>query len=223
MPFSERGSRRKRVWEQIRSCLGRCSLTSTEFVLSVYRICFSALPILKVNSISIKHRRWGMPPSLLCSWDDRIKKDCLSTLDRQSFRVYIAMRLSDGELSNVEKITSAILPWASNILFTHLPFRLFSNLFSVTMLALLLRISSKIAQKCRYKMVELILSTLLKRLKIDQLIVSPLLSCFQDAICEPFRQCATFRFRGAPSVLSEASRDSRALSCCRWRFGLHCR
>lgn len=103
------GSRFGRVWEQIWSRLGRCSLTSTEFVLSVYRICFSALPILKVNSISIKHRRWGMTPSLLCSWDDRIKKDCLSTLDRQSFRVYIAMRLSDGELSNVEKITSAIL------------------------------------------------------------------------------------------------------------------
>ena len=88
MPFSERGSRRKRVWcqtrmplgadsvasgsrfgcvwEQVRSRLGRCSLTSTEFVLSVYRICFSALPILKVNFISIKHRRWGMTPSLLC-------------------------------------------------------------------------------------------------------------------------------------------------------------
>lgn len=96
MPFSERGSRCKRiweqirsrlgagsvasgcrfgrVWEQIRSCLGRCSLTSTEFVLSVYRICFSALPILKVNSISIKHRRLGMTLSLLCSWDDRMKK-----------------------------------------------------------------------------------------------------------------------------------------------------
>ena len=50
---------------------------------------------------------------------------------------------------------------ARNILFTHLPFRLFSNLFSVTMLALLLRISSKIAQKCRRKIAELILSTLL--------------------------------------------------------------
>ena len=67
-----------------------------------------------------------------------------------------------SNLSNVEKITSAILPWASNILFTHLPFRLFSNLFSVTMLALLLRISSKIAQKCRCKIAELILSTLHK-------------------------------------------------------------
>ena len=66
-------------------------------------------------------------------------------------------------VSNVEKITSAILPLASNILYTPLPFRLFSNLFSVTMLALLLRISSKIAQKCRYKIVEFILSTLLKK------------------------------------------------------------
>ena len=64
-------------------------------------------------------------------------------------------------LSNVEKITSAILPLASNILFPPLPFRLFSNLFSVTMPALLLRISSKIAQKCRCKIAELILSTLL--------------------------------------------------------------
>ena len=64
-------------------------------------------------------------------------------------------------LSNVEKITSAILPLASNILYAPLPFRLFSNLFSVTMLALLLRISSKIAQKCRCKIAELILSTLL--------------------------------------------------------------
>ena len=85
-------------------------------------------------------------------------------MDRQPFRVYIAMRLSDGELSNVEKITSAILPLASNILYPPLPFRLFSNLFSVTMLALLLRISSKIAQKCRCKIAELILSTLLKKL-----------------------------------------------------------
>ena len=72
------------------------------------------------------------------------------------------IRLSSwATLSNVEKITSAILPLARNILFTHLPFRLFSNLFSVTMLALLLRISSKIAQKCRCKIAELILSTLL--------------------------------------------------------------
>ncbi|MEE0446438.1 MAG: hypothetical protein UDM12_00485, partial [Prevotellamassilia sp.] len=63
-----------------------------------------------------------------------------------------------GYYSNVEKITSTILPLASNILFSHLPFRLFSNLFSVTMLALLLRISSKIAQKCRCKIAELILS-----------------------------------------------------------------
>ena len=68
---------------------------------------------------------------------------------------------SDYRLSNVEKITSTILPLASNILYTPLPFRLFSNLFSVTMLALLLRISSKIAQKCRCKIAELILSTLL--------------------------------------------------------------
>ena len=68
-------------------------------------------------------------------------------------------------LSNVEKITSAILPLASNILFPPLPFRLFSNLFSVTMLALLLRISSKIAQKCRCKIAELILSILLKKQK----------------------------------------------------------
>ena len=66
--------------------------------------------------------------------------------------------------SNFEKIPSAILPLASNILFPLLPFRLFSNLFSVTMLALLLRISSKIAQKCRCKIAELILSTLLKTL-----------------------------------------------------------
>ena len=99
MPFSERGSRRKRVWRQtrtplgadsvasgsrydrvwelIRSWMGRCSLTNTDSVLSVslrcwkppfsgcakYRISisvllisFSALPILKANSISIKHR-----------------------------------------------------------------------------------------------------------------------------------------------------------------------
>ena len=68
------------------------------------------------------------------------------------------------KVSNVEKITSAILPLASNILYAPLPFRLFSNLFSVTMLALLLRISSKIAQKCRCKIAELILSTLLNKL-----------------------------------------------------------
>lgn len=110
MPFSERGSRRKRVWEQIRSRLGADSVASGSrfgrvwddvrwqvrnlycpstsgagnFLFSgcaKYRICFSALPIsfsalpiLKVNSISIKHRRWGMTPSLLCSWEDRIKK-----------------------------------------------------------------------------------------------------------------------------------------------------
>lgn len=104
MPFSERGSRCKRVWEQIRSRLGAGSVVSGTMFADKYGICivrlsnlFSALPILKVNSISIKHRRWGMTPSLLCSWDDRIKKDCLSTLDRQPFRVYIAMRLSDGE------------------------------------------------------------------------------------------------------------------------------
>ena len=66
-----------------------------------------------------------------------------------------------GTLSNIEKIISAILPLASSILFTLLPFRLFSNLFSVTMLALLLRISSKIAQKCRCKIAGPILSTLL--------------------------------------------------------------
>ena len=73
------------------------------------------------------------------------------------------IRLSSwATLSNVEKITSAILLLARNILYTPLPFRLFSNLFSVTMLALLLRISSKIAQKCRCKIAELILSTLLK-------------------------------------------------------------
>lgn len=120
MPFSERGSRRKRVWRQtrtrlgadsvafgsrfgrlwelIRSWMGRCSLTNTDSVLSIslrcwkppfsgcakYRISFSvlpisfsalpisfsALPILKVNSISIKHRRRGMAPRLPCSWDD---------------------------------------------------------------------------------------------------------------------------------------------------------
>ena len=39
MPFSERGSRRKRVWEQVRSRLGAGSLTSTEFVLSVSLKC----------------------------------------------------------------------------------------------------------------------------------------------------------------------------------------
>ena len=71
-------------------------------------------------------------------------------------------KIASHLLSNVEKITSTILPLASNILFSPLPFRLFSNLFSVTMLALLLRISSKIAQKCRCKIAELILSTLLK-------------------------------------------------------------
>lgn len=94
MPFSERGSRCKRVWEQIRSRLGAGSVASGTMFADKYGICivrlsnlFSALPILKVNSISIKHRRWGMTPSLLCSWDDRIKKDCLSTLDRQSFSV----------------------------------------------------------------------------------------------------------------------------------------
>ena len=68
-----------------------------------------------------------------------------------------------GYYSNVEKITSTILPFASNNLYTPLPFRLFSNLFSVTMLALLLRISSKIAQKCRCKIAEFILSTLLTK------------------------------------------------------------
>lgn len=94
MPFSERGSRCKRVWEQVRSRLGADSVVSGTMFADKYGICivrlsnlFSALPILKVNSISIKHRRWGMTPSLLCSWDDRIKKDCLSTLDRQSFSV----------------------------------------------------------------------------------------------------------------------------------------
>ena len=52
-------------------------------------------------------------------------------------------------LSNAEKITSAILPLARNILYTPLYFRLFSNSFSVTMLALLLRISSKMqVQNC---------------------------------------------------------------------------
>ena len=72
------------------------------------------------------------------------------------------IRLSSwATLSNVEKITSAILLLARNILYTPLPFRLFSNLSSVTMPALLLRISSKIAQKCRCKIAELILSTLL--------------------------------------------------------------
>ena len=72
------------------------------------------------------------------------------------------IRLSSwATLSNVEKITSAILPLARNILYSPLPFRLFSNLSSVTMPALFLRISSKIAQKCRCKIAELILSTLL--------------------------------------------------------------
>ena len=73
MPFSERGSRRKRVWEQIRSrlgadsvasgsrfgCvweqvrsrLGRCSLTSTEFVLSVNLRCWK-LPFFRMCKIS---------------------------------------------------------------------------------------------------------------------------------------------------------------------------
>lgn len=103
MPFSERGSRRKRVWCQTRMPLGADSVASgcrfgrvwddvrwqirilyCPSALDVgnllfpgcakYRICFSALPILKVNSISIKHRRWGMTLSLLCSWDDRMKK-----------------------------------------------------------------------------------------------------------------------------------------------------
>ena len=105
-------------------------------------------------------------------------------------------------LSNVEKITSTILPLASNILFPPLPFRLFSNLFSVTMLALLLRISSKIAQKCRYKIVEFILSTLLK--KGQDLLSRPFLIGYQnDAKCRsidllaayavcPTRQCSRF-------------------------------
>ena len=88
------GSRFGRVWVQVRSRLGAGSVASGTMFADKYGICivrlsnlFSALPILKVNSISIKHRRWGMTPSLLCSWDDRIKKDCLSTLDRQSFSV----------------------------------------------------------------------------------------------------------------------------------------
>ena len=63
------------------------------------------------------------------------------------------------------------MPWASNILFPPLPFRLFSNLFSVTMLALLLRISSKIAQKCRCKIAELILSTLLNHPSYTHIII----------------------------------------------------
>ena len=51
-----------------------------------------------------------------------------------------------------------------NILFIFFPvLGLFSNLSSLIMLALLLRISSKIAQKCRYKIAELFLSSLLKR------------------------------------------------------------
>ena len=51
-----------------------------------------------------------------------------------------------------------------NILFISSPvLGLFSNLSSLIMLALLLRISSKIAQKCRYKIAELFLSSLLKR------------------------------------------------------------
>ena len=77
--------------------------------------------------------------------------------------ISIYVCLHERVFSNVEKITSAILPLAGNILYTPLPFRLFSNLFSVTMLALLLRISSKIAQKCRCKIAELILSTLLDK------------------------------------------------------------
>ena len=93
-------------------------------------------------------------------------------------------------ISNVEKITSAILPLASNILFPPLPFRLFSNLFSVTMLALLLRISSKIAQKCRCKIAELILSTLLNAHAYLRQIFFPFVITmprwFVPALC-PFR------------------------------------
>ena len=72
------------------------------------------------------------------------------------------IRLSSwATLSNVEKNNFRNFAVGKNILYTPLPFRLFSNLSSVTMPALLLRISSKIAQKCRCKIAELILSTLL--------------------------------------------------------------
>ena len=102
--------------------------------------------------------------------------------------------VSDGRhtISNVEKITSAILPLASNILFPPLPFRLFSNLFSVTMLALLLRISSKIAQKCRYKIVEFILSTLLKRGKTHCLAPFYLIGYQNDAKCRSIDLLAAY-------------------------------
>ena len=95
-------------------------------------------------------------------------------------------------LSNVEKITSTILPMASNILYTPLPFRLFSNLFSVTMLALLLRISSKIAQKSRYKIVEFILSTLLKRGKTHCLAPFYLIGYQNDAKCRSIDLLAAY-------------------------------
>ena len=99
------GSRFGRVWEQVRSRLGADSVVSGTMFADKYGICivrlsnlFSALPIFKVNSISIKHRRLGMTPSLPCSWDDRMKKKAACPrVDRQSFRIYIAMRLSDGE------------------------------------------------------------------------------------------------------------------------------
>ena len=81
---------------------------------------------------------------------------------------------------------------ASNILYTPLPFRLFSNLFSVTMLALLLRISSKIAQKSRYKIVEFILSTLLKRGKTHCLVPFYLIGYQNDAKCRSIDLLAAY-------------------------------
>ena len=103
-------------------------------------------------------------------WKLAYNTPCLSqnTEMRSSEMYVLTLRVAILRLSNVEKITSAILPLARNILYTPLPFRLFSNLSSVTMPALLLRISSKIAQKCRCKIAELILSTLLKVFVLSQ-------------------------------------------------------
>ena len=95
-------------------------------------------------------------------------------------------------LSNVEKNNFHNFCRWQVIFFPHLPFRLFSNLFSVTMLALLLRISSKIAQKCRYKIVEFILSTLLKRGKTYCLVPFYLIGYQNDAKCRSIDLLAAY-------------------------------
>ena len=134
MPFSEHGSRRKRVWrqmrspqgadsdvsgsrydrlwEQMRTCMGRCSLTNTESVLSVSLMCWK-LPFpwiyrianLFFSSTNIKgqfHFHKASPTghdsefAVFLGWLNEKKAACPG-VDRQPFRVYIAMRLSDGD------------------------------------------------------------------------------------------------------------------------------